>query len=145
MLTGFEALGAASAVLQVISFAGEVVSVYRKVYNGQSTANDDLEEHVKRMSDAVGRVQDRCQTMAKTQQSGYDKKLATIAEDCQNAAIALESEMRCVTSMHEKGNCLKAFKATFRASRHRKKIERLELSLFRHRQVLEMEIMSHLW
>ncbi|KAH6955759.1 hypothetical protein BKA56DRAFT_534120 [Ilyonectria sp. MPI-CAGE-AT-0026] len=144
MLTGFEALGAASAVLQVISFAGEVVSVCRKVYDGQPTSNDDLEEHVKRMSDAVGRIQDRCQAMANTQQSGYDKKLGSIVEGCKTAATELEKEVRFVTSMHGNGSLLKAIHATIRASSHRKKIESLELSLFRYRQVMEVEIMSHL-
>ncbi|KAH8667143.1 hypothetical protein BGZ61DRAFT_509602 [Ilyonectria robusta] len=145
MLTGFEALGAASAVLQVISFAGEVVSVCRKVYDGRPTSNDDLEEHVKGMSDAVGRIQDRCQAMANTQQSGYDKKLGSIAEGCKTAATELEKEVRFVTSMHGKGSLLKAIHATIRASSHRKKIESLELSLFRYKQVMEVEIMSHLY
>lgn len=145
MLTGFEALGAASAVLQVISVAGEVVSVCRKVYDGRPTSNDDLEEHVKRMSDAVGRIQDRCQVMANTQQSGYDKKLGSIAEGCKTAATELEREVRFVTSLHGKGSLLKAINATLRASSHRKKIKTLELLLFRYKQVMEVEIMSHLW
>ncbi|KAK7408212.1 hypothetical protein QQX98_009621 [Neonectria punicea] len=144
MATGFEALGAASAVLQVISFASDVIIVCKKVYDGKPTVDDQLEEHAKRMSDVIGRVQSRCQTMAKNQPSEDDKTLADIAEACRTAAKELRTELRFVTGLHEKGSLLKAINATLRASSHRKKIERLELSLFRYRQVMETEMMSHL-
>ncbi|KAH6892959.1 hypothetical protein B0T10DRAFT_591770 [Thelonectria olida] len=144
MATGIESLGAASAVLQVISFAGDVACVCKKVYDGKPTANDELQEHARRMSDAAGRIQSRCQTMAETQSSEYDKKLGDIAQDCRTAARELENEVSFVTDMHKKGSLLKAVNAAFRASSHRRKIERLELSLFRCRQVMETEIMSHL-
>ncbi|KAK7427642.1 hypothetical protein QQZ08_005917 [Neonectria magnoliae] len=133
MATGLEALGAASAVLQVISFASDVIIVCKKVYDGKPTVDDQLEEHAERMSDAVGRVQSRCQTMAKNQPSEYDKKLAKIAEACRTAAKELQTELRFVTGLHEKGRLLKAINATLRASSHRKKIERLEVSLFSSR------------
>ncbi|KPM41841.1 hypothetical protein AK830_g4691 [Neonectria ditissima] len=144
MATGLEALGAASAVLQVISFASDVISVCKKIYDGKPTANDHLEEHAKRMSDAAGRVQIRCQAMAKNQPSEYDKKLADIAEDCKTAARDLEVELQFATGLQDKGNIFKAVNATLRASSHRKKVERLELSLSRHREVMEAEMMSHL-
>ncbi|KAF4974470.1 hypothetical protein FZEAL_8641 [Fusarium zealandicum] len=144
MATGLEALGAASAVLQVISFASEVVCGCKKIYDGKPTGMNDLEEHTKRMSDAIGRIQSRCQTMAKTQPSEHEKKLSDIAKDCRAAAKELETEVRFVTAMHRKGSLLKAANAFLRASRHRKKIERLELQLFRYRQVMETELMSHL-
>ncbi|KAM5343823.1 hypothetical protein ACJ41O_012360 [Fusarium nematophilum] len=144
MATGLEALGAASAVLQVISFASDVIGVCRKVYGGKPTANDELQEHAKRLSDAVDRTQRRCQTMAKSRPSEYDKRLAGIAEDCRAAARELENEVRFVTGMQQKGNLLKAVNAALRASSHRKKIERLEFSLFRYRQVMETEMISHL-
>jgi hypothetical protein len=145
MATGLEALGAASAVLQVISIASDVIIVCKNVYDGKPTANDDLHEHAKRMSDVVDRIQNRCQTIARTEQSEYDKKLGGIAENCRTAAKELENELRFVMDMNTKGSLFKAVNATFRASSHRKKIERLELSLFRHKQVMETEMLSQLW
>ncbi|KAH7013066.1 hypothetical protein EDB80DRAFT_570035, partial [Ilyonectria destructans] len=71
-------------------------------------------------------------------------KLGSIAEGCKTAATELEREVRFVTSLRGKGSLLKAINATLRASSHRKKIKTLELLLFRYKQVMEVEIMSHL-
>ncbi|KAJ3548579.1 hypothetical protein NM208_g939 [Fusarium decemcellulare] len=144
MATGLEVLGTASAVLQVISFACDVAGACKRVYDGKPTADDDLEEHAQRMSDAVSRIQTRCETLAKSQSSNDHTKLSDIAEDCSAAARELESEVRFVTGLHKKGNLLRAAHAALRASSHRKKIDRLEISLSRCRQVMEIEMMAHL-
>lgn len=145
MTTSLEALGAASACLQVISLAAGLVSACKKVYDGRPTANDILEDQVQQMIEAVGRVRARCQTMAGTEASQYDKALEDVAQKCSAAARELQEEVRFVTRLREKGRLLKAINATLRASSHRKRIERLEESLSKYRQAMEMELLSHLW
>ncbi|EXL98133.1 hypothetical protein NOF04DRAFT_6543 [Fusarium oxysporum II5] len=60
MATGLEVLGAVSAVCALVSFARETISVCKRVYNGESTANEDLKKHAEQMSEAIAWVQTRC-------------------------------------------------------------------------------------
>ncbi|RBR10305.1 uncharacterized protein FIESC28_09513 [Fusarium coffeatum] len=102
MATGIEALGAVSAVFQVILFSAEAIALCKKIYDGKPTANDDLEGH----------------------------------------ATQLQTEFRFVTDMQRKGNVISALKSALRASSHRKRIDRLELALSRHRHVMETEMLT---
>lgn len=145
MATGLEALGAASAALQTISFASDLISICKKVYDGKPTPDDDLEGHVTHMSDSLNLLQARCQATAKIQLSKYDDQLVDVLEGCKAAARELQAEVRFVTSMNAQGSLLRALNAALRASSHRRKIERLEASLSRHREVMEVELLSHLW
>ncbi|RKL38449.1 hypothetical protein BFJ72_g7260 [Fusarium proliferatum] len=144
MATGLEALGAASAVLQVISFAADVAVACKKIYDGKPTSEVCVERHAKQMSDAVSRLETRCEAMANVHSRFGDQKLQSIAKECKKAAEDLEREAQFITSLHVKHSILKAVHATFTASSHQKKIQRLELSLSRYRQIMEVEIMSHL-
>ncbi|KAF4966847.1 hypothetical protein FSARC_5526 [Fusarium sarcochroum] len=142
MLTGFEALGAASAVLQVIAFAGSVTSQCYKIYDGQVTSQQDLEAYATQMIDAVGRVQERYPLIP--QGSSDEKKLAEIAQQCIEAARALRAETQLVTKLCKRGSLSKAFYAAFRASRHRGKIEQLEKSLQGCQEVMETHLLFKL-
>ncbi|RBQ74906.1 hypothetical protein FVER14953_13724 [Fusarium verticillioides] len=145
MLTGFEALGAASAVLQVISFATDVVVACKNAYDGATTSQDDLQRYAGQMSEAVGRVHTRCEQMRNTNTKFASPKLQNIAKQCKDATDKLEDEVKCVTSLQAKGNLAKAIrKATITAWR-RKKLQALEESLSMHQQVMKIELMSHLW
>ncbi|KAJ4245291.1 hypothetical protein NW762_014161 [Fusarium torreyae] len=142
MLTGFEALGAASAVLQVISFAGSVASQCYKIYDGQITSQQDLETYATQMIDAVGRVQNRYPLIP--QGSADEKKLAEIAKQCIEAAKALETETQSVTKLCKKGSLSKAFHGAFRATRHKGKIEQLEKSLQGYKELMEAHLLLKL-
>ncbi|KAG4261566.1 hypothetical protein FPRO03_11583 [Fusarium proliferatum] len=117
MLTGFEALGAASAVLQVISFATDITVACKKAYDGATTSEDDLHRHAKQMSEAVDRVKSRCGQMTNTNDSFSSPELKTISEDCSNAARELEAQVSYVTSLQAKGDIGKAFRKAFRTFR----------------------------
>lgn len=145
MPTSLEAVGAASACLQVIASAADLIRAYKKVYDGRSTRHDHFEEQAQQMCEAVNLIQGRCQTMAKMQTCETNKKLADVAEACSAAAEKLEEEVRYVTSLHEKGNILKAINATLRASSHRQKIAGLELFFSMYGRVVETELLSHIW
>ncbi|KAF4451686.1 hypothetical protein F53441_5365 [Fusarium austroafricanum] len=144
MATSLEALGAAGAILQVISFASDVIIACKRIYDRKPTTDNDLERYAKQMSDASGRVQDHFRDLTHLQPGGNNQTLQEVVKDCRVAAQKLEAEVRSITSIHEKGNMLKAVYATMRASSHRKKIEKLELSIYRSKQLMETELTSHL-
>ncbi|PNP76046.1 hypothetical protein FNYG_10604 [Fusarium nygamai] len=144
MLTGFEALGAASAVLQVISFATDVVVACKNAYDGATTSQDDLQRYAGQMSEAVCRVHTRCEQMRNANSRFASPKLQNIAKECKDVAHKLEAEVQCVTSIQAQGNILKSIRKTFRASRHRKKLQALQESLSTYQQVVNIELTSHL-
>jgi 3-oxoacyl-[acyl-carrier-protein] synthase III len=145
MATGLEALGAASAILQVISFASDLAVACKNAYDGAITPQDDLERHAKQMLEAVSRVQTRCEMMANANSKFASPELRNIAQECRDAAARLQAEVQYVTSMQAKGNILKSLRKGFRASSHQKKLKTLEESLSRYQQVMESELTSHLW
>ncbi|KAH8679412.1 hypothetical protein BGZ61DRAFT_457144 [Ilyonectria robusta] len=94
------------------------------------------------MIEAAGRVQTRCQAMP--QMTDAEKKLAEIGRKCQEAAQDLEKETQAVTQLCQKGTLYKAAWATFRSSKHRKNIERLQKPLEGYRRVMETQLMLQL-
>ncbi|KAF5584089.1 hypothetical protein FPCIR_8780 [Fusarium pseudocircinatum] len=144
MLTGFEALSAASAVLQVISFATDVVVACKNAYDGATTSQDDLQRYTGQMSEAVGRVHTRCEQMRNTNTRFASPDLQNIAKECKDAADKLKAEVQYVTSLQAQGDILKSIRKTFRASRHRKKLQALQESLSKYQEVMEIELTSHL-
>ncbi|KLP01954.1 Uncharacterized protein Y057_7798 [Fusarium fujikuroi] len=144
MLTGFEALGAASAVLQVISFATDVIVACKNAYDGATTSQDDLQRYAGQMSEAIGRVHTRCEYMRNANSKFASPKLQDIAKQCKEAAKKLEAEVQYVTGLQAKGDLVKSLRKAFRASRHQKKIQALHESLSMYQQVVITEITSHL-
>ncbi|KAJ4016174.1 hypothetical protein NW752_003295 [Fusarium irregulare] len=144
MATGLEALGAASAVLQVISIASDLVVACKNTYDGVTTPQDDLERHSKQMFEAVGRVHARCERMATENSQFADPELHNIAKDCKDAAKGLRVEVQCVTNLQAEGNLFKSIRKAIRASRHQRKLRALEDSLSRHQQLIQTELASHL-
>ncbi|KAF4337761.1 hypothetical protein FBEOM_8358 [Fusarium beomiforme] len=141
MLTGFEALGAASAVLQVISFASDLAVACKNAYDGATTPQDDLQRHAKQMCDAVGRLQARCKLM---NSQFSNPELQKIAQDCKNATAKLEAEVQYVTNIQAKGDIVKSIRRAFRASSHQKKLQELQESLHKYQQVMKTELVNHL-
>ncbi|KAF5630108.1 hypothetical protein F52700_7466 [Fusarium sp. NRRL 52700] len=144
MLTGFEALGAASAVLQVISFATDVVVACKNAYDGVTTSQDDLQRHAGQMYEAVSLVHTRYEQMRIAKSNLVNPKLQNIAQECKDAADKLKAEVESVTSMQAQGDVLKSVRKAFRASRHQKRFQALRESLSEYQQVIEIELTSHL-
>ncbi|QKD61058.2 uncharacterized protein FOBCDRAFT_253733 [Fusarium oxysporum Fo47] len=144
MLTGFEALGAVSAVLQVVSFATDVAVACKNAYDGATTSEDDLHRHAKQMSEAVNRVHTRCEQMKNANSKFASPKLQNIAKECKDAADKLEAEVRCVTKLQAQGDILRSVRKAFRASKHQKGRQALQESLLMYQQVVKIELTSHL-
>ncbi|KAM0354835.1 hypothetical protein ACHAPU_000662 [Fusarium lateritium] len=139
MATGLEAVGAASAVIQLISFAGTLVSLSLKIYDGMPTAENELEEYAAKMSAAARCVQSRIQQVP--QSTPEEKRLSTVARECIAAAESLNKEAQRITKRYQKGNTLKAVYAALRGGSHIKKIQDLNQSLRRCTEVLETELL----
>lgn len=145
MATGLEALGAASAVLQVVSFASDLVVACKNAYDGATTPQDDLERHAEQMFEAVSRVYTRCDQMNNANSKFANPKLQNIAQDCKDAADRLRAEVQYVTSIQAQGNILKSVRKALRTSKHQRKLQSLEASFSRYQQLIKIELTSHLW
>ncbi|KAF5628900.1 hypothetical protein F52700_7993 [Fusarium sp. NRRL 52700] len=138
MATGLEALGAASAVLSLISFAGSLASLTMKIYDGIPTAENELEDYATRMLDAAKRVKSR-QVPSGTP---VNDKLSEVSQRCVDAAGELENATRKITT--QKGNRLKAFYSAVRAKKNRAKINELNKSLNLCKEVMETELLLNI-
>ncbi|EWY82917.1 hypothetical protein FOYG_15000 [Fusarium oxysporum NRRL 32931] len=143
MATGLEVRGAVSAVCAFVSFARETISVCKRVYNGESTADEHLKKHAEQMSEAIAWVQPHSMGIG-SEPSDYNSKFEDIIKGCRTAAAELETELGLVTSMNQKRNGARVIQTFLNGPRHRRKIEKLEASLSRYRHVLETEMLSHL-
>ncbi|SCO78780.1 related to small s protein [Fusarium oxysporum] len=139
MATGLEALGAASAVLQLISFAGSLASLTMKIYNGIPTAENELEDYATKMLDAAKRVESRQVPRG----TSVNDKLLEVSQKCIDAAQELEKELKNVTKRYkkQKGKILMAVYSAFRADKHKAKINQLEKSLNMCKEVMETELL----
>ncbi|KAH7233063.1 hypothetical protein BKA59DRAFT_446560 [Fusarium tricinctum] len=140
MATGLEAVGAASAVIQLISFAGTLVSLTFQIYNGRPTPENELEEYAAKMSDAANRVQIRVRQVP--QMIPEEKKLFKVAQECVAAAESLRKEAQSITKGYRKGRVLKAVIGAIRTDYHKKKIQNLDLCLKRCKGILETELLQ---
>ncbi|KAL4730934.1 hypothetical protein ACLX1H_002976 [Fusarium chlamydosporum] len=139
MASGLEALGAASAVLSVISFASQVVSLSYKIYDGMPTPEAELENYAKQMLEAADRVRIRNETVPQGTQA--EKRLSEMARECIKAAEELKKETELITKQYKKGKFLKAVHTAIRADKHRANIEELEKSLRMCKEVMEAEVL----
>ncbi|KAF5542974.1 hypothetical protein FMEXI_7209 [Fusarium mexicanum] len=135
MATGLEALGAASAVISLISFAGSLVSLTMKIYDGIPTAENELEDYATRMLDAAKRVKSRQVTRG----TPANDKLSEVSQRCIDAATELENATRKIAT--QKGSRLKAFYSAVRAKKNRAKISELNKSLNLCKGLMETEIL----
>lgn len=144
MATGLEALGAASAVIQLISFAGTIISQCTAIYDGKPTPNDSLEEYVQELGNVATQVGARCGVLGPSL-GAEERKVSEIARKCQSAAQDLQAELKHLTKIQRKGQLSKAIHAVVQSSRHQGKLRRLEQNLIRHKEVLETHLLSYIW
>ncbi|KAF4445349.1 hypothetical protein F53441_10898 [Fusarium austroafricanum] len=98
-------LGAASAVIQVIHFASNVASICKKVYDGEPTVDNELEECAKEMYAAAGLVRSRCWTLKICGQSSQTgKELLAMADRCQAFVRELQTELQHTTGRQKSQN-----------------------------------------
>ncbi|KAF5720607.1 hypothetical protein FMUND_4095 [Fusarium mundagurra] len=135
MATGLEVLGAASAVISLISFAGSLASLTMKIYDGLPTDENELEDYATRMLDATKRVKSRQVPRG----TPVNDKLSEISQKTIDAAGELKKATRNITA--QKGSRIKAFYSAVRAKRNRAKINELSKSLNMCKEVMETELL----
>ncbi|KAG5808258.1 hypothetical protein H9Q74_007704 [Fusarium xylarioides] len=141
MATGLEALGAASAVVQLIAFAGSLVSLSFKIYDGIPTPENELEEYSTKMT-AACRVQTRGNQVPQgTQGTQVGDKLSKVSQECINAATELRKEAQTLTKRRQKGKMFKAVYSAFRAESHKTKLNQLNESLNKCKELMETELL----
>ncbi|KAF9775295.1 hypothetical protein IL306_006620 [Fusarium sp. DS 682] len=140
MATGLEALGTASAVIQLISFAGSLVSLSFKIYDGVPTAENELEEYSTKMMHAAQRIQSR---NSQVPQTPVDDRLSKVAQDCVEAAEELRKETQVITKRFQKGKgkVFQAVYSAFRGDKHRAMINELNKTFIMCKEVMETELL----
>ncbi|KAF5965712.1 hypothetical protein FCOIX_12838 [Fusarium coicis] len=139
MATGLEALGAASAVIKLISFAGSLVSLSFKIYDGVPMPENELEEHSTKMMEAARRVQARGKQAPQGTQIG--DKLSKVSQECIDAATELRKEAQTLTKRYQKGKMFKAVYSALRAESHKTKLNQLNESLKKCQELMETELL----
>ncbi|KAF5699477.1 hypothetical protein FGLOB1_11357 [Fusarium globosum] len=141
MATGLEALGAASAVVQLIAFAGSLVSLSFKIYDGIPTPENELEEYSNKMMEAARRVQSRGAQVPQGTQVG--KKLSNVSQECIDTASKLKKEAQTLTKRYKngKGRIIKAVYSAFRTESHKTKLNQLNESLKKCKELMETELL----
>nr|RBQ87327.1 hypothetical protein FVER53263_00165 [Fusarium verticillioides] len=137
MATGLDALGAASAVIQLISFAGSLVSLSFKIHDGVPTPENELEEYSTKMMEAARSVQAR----GNHQGTQVGDKLFKVSQECINTATELRKEAQTLTKRYQKGKMFKAVYSALRAESHKTKLNQLNESLKKCKELMETELL----
>ncbi|CAG7561891.1 unnamed protein product [Fusarium equiseti] len=140
MATGLEALGAASAVIQLISFSTSVISKAIDIYQGRPLPDSSVEEYAEELQNAVSRVELCCQG-AIMQQSAHERKIKEIAEKCQKSARTLHKELKSL-STRQSGKARNAFISALIARSRQNKLQDLEKTLRKQKEVLETHLLT---
>lgn len=145
MATGLEALGAASAVVQLIAFAGSLMSLSFKIYDGIPTPENEPEEYSNKMMEAARRVQSRSAQVPQGTQVG--NKLFNVSQECIDTASKLKKEAQTLTKRYKngKGKTFKAVYSAFRTESHKIKLNQLNESLKKCRELMETELLLKIW
>lgn len=132
-MSGFEASGVASAVLQVIAFASETASLCKAIYDGQETRNDNVAANASSMSKASEELRIYLATLNGVQD------LTDIATKCNSTADKLHEEAERVRRKYAQGNVLRATGAAFKTYWRQSKIQTLEKALQGYQQTMESQ------
>ncbi|RGP67467.1 hypothetical protein FLONG3_8488 [Fusarium longipes] len=138
-MSGLEALGIASSILQVISFALETARLCKAVYNDEPTTNDEIEEQSVLLKEASELTFDVCR--AYQPHTNDEKKLKGIAAQCNKTATELEDKLSDVMRHNSPGSTSKAVAVLLKTWKNKKNIERLEKRLDRYKNVMETHLL----
>ncbi|PTD04165.1 hypothetical protein FCULG_00001924 [Fusarium culmorum] len=139
MATGLEAVGTTSAMLSFITFAGKIISIRCKIYEGTPTDENELQDYAGRMLDASERIRSRNQQLLPS--TAAETRLSGIAEKCVQLAKNIEKEIQRINKRQSKGKVLQAVAVAYRSYKHKPKLKELEQSLERYKKVMETDLL----
>lgn len=142
-MSGFEALGMVSSVLQVISFAAQIAGLCKDIYAGRPTADDDVYRNATSMMDATAVMQSYCQCLGTS--SADERSLADVAQKCNEVAQKLQKQVQDLASTKAGGNLSKSVGVALKSYFGKNKVESLEKALGDYRATMETHILVHIW
>jgi hypothetical protein len=142
-MSGVEILGMACAVMQVISFAHELCTFCKDVYDGRPTVDTHREATAALMKSASEDLHMYFQSFSP--QDGDQKVLVDIAEKCMATAKELHTEALKATAYHKPGSIKKSLYAYFKFRGHKKKIAELTGALSGYRMTMETRLLARVW
>ncbi|KAI1023755.1 hypothetical protein LB504_005490 [Fusarium proliferatum] len=147
MSTGIEIVGTVAALYQLINASAGLISEIKAVYNGEPTADNHLEEHVKNLKQACALTKARYETMDSFEKlSDGERRVRKTADKCQASAQILLNELRYVRKEQKSNDCMAAVAYVVKSKVHRKKVERMDARFKNDQQelqtILQSEILS---
>lgn len=144
MATGLEAFGLACNVMQVIQFAGSVISVFKSFHRGQFP--DEA------ITITAEQMQRACQALTESLENAKptpDKdgiEMLNISQQCLVVAEKLQLELKKFgDSSYYKKSLLSAAKGTFKMILKQRKIDELEKELRAYRETLDNRLLQRIW
>src|SRR5690242_15726811 len=140
MATGLEALGLACNIMQVINFAGEVISTFKAIRGGHSP-DEAITTTATQMSNAFEALTQSLEQAPKPLNKD-EIELVKIAQQCRDAAAALKAEVDKMWGGNTKTSRTAAFIGAVRRMLNQGKIEQLEKKLRVHRETIENRLLQ---
>lgn len=141
-MSGFEALGMASGVLQVIAFAASTANLCKAVYDGASTADEEIRQNALSMRNAADNMRTYSRGMAPSPSFGA---LLDIVDKCYTTAEKLQSEVDSIKTLQGKGDLFRSARVALKSMRKKSTIEKLQRALGDYQTTMETHILLHIW
>jgi hypothetical protein len=150
------ALGLACNVFQVVSFAGEIWTVCKALYDdgevrlGESDLTGSLNGVIGSLNSAFHHVESSVTTIPSTSLTDNDREILKIARECRNEGIFLKGEIdKLIDTTQTKArrgkSLLKAVKVVLSSRINVKRLERSEKTLRMHQKTLETRLLLRIW
>lgn len=142
-MSGLEAFGLACNIMQVISFAGEVVSTFKAIFRGEcfdsavAITSIQLPQALEALNQSL--------EQAPRPPNKDEMEMLDIAGQCLAAAANLRAELGKICGDDAKGSYKVALVGTARKILNKHKIEELEMVLRVHRETLENRLLQRVW
>lgn len=142
MATGLEIFGVACNVMQTISFAYDIIGVYKNISAG-SSVSPEIETHGTELARAMGDLQGYLRELQSRPLSKDDQEIESVASEVLKVAMDLQKEL-AKYGKNASGSLnvpvLKTVKFMFRTSR----IEKLNERLKNYQNIMETRILVKL-
>ena len=137
-MSGLEALGAACAIFQTISFAQEVTSLCYGFYSEAPVAYDTLQQNADAMATAAASIQGDIQRLQNGTQPSNTQDLVDLLQRVHHVAQELSAEVTYVLAKRQPGSIFAAARTHLCHTRKRSAISTLRATLDESHQATQM-------
>lgn len=141
-MSGLEALGAASSVLQVISFGLEMTRLCKAIYDGATGDDSKIQENVAAMSTASARMLKYTGSLSMKDKEGIELK--NILIKCNRVVKELKLEADRIHRSNAKGSLVRTVGAATKYRWKRDTLRNLETELHEHKTTMQLQIVIRL-